>query len=118
MWQIIIAVDDIDLTYFGSVDNKRTRHVSDVAKVFQAFGGRVIGDVAWSLHGASGCAMLGACDFDGAISAYRPVGNAVLEHTSALEASNVVGAWSVRAIPPRVLLQLVGDGTRSVLGAN
>lgn len=32
MWQRIITVDDIDRSYYGSVDAKRTRHVSEVAK--------------------------------------------------------------------------------------
>lgn len=32
VWRNIIAVDDIELSYFGSVHEKRTRHVSDVAK--------------------------------------------------------------------------------------
>lgn len=31
-WRYVIAVYDVDLSYYGSVDRKRTRDVSDVVK--------------------------------------------------------------------------------------
>lgn len=39
VWSDVIAVDDIEFSYYGSADSKPTRHLGDVAKGMFALGG-------------------------------------------------------------------------------
>lgn len=44
VWQRFIAVDDINLANFGTIDMKRTGHVAAVARDLQTFAGGPLAD--------------------------------------------------------------------------
>lgn len=44
VWQLIIAVDDVNLANYGTIDAKRARHVAAVDKCLQWFAGGLLVD--------------------------------------------------------------------------
>lgn len=61
VWQCIIAVDDIDLANFVTIDVKRTRHVVAIANGLQTFAGGPL------VNCTRVCAMLEWCHTDGTV---------------------------------------------------